>query len=354
MQMDMHFYGVYALARAAGINPETAKTIAYASQFVDDAIEDEAIEIEDKRGVVPTMTSHRPIDYQNTIPGDQWKVWVPFHFLPGNDENAKSFLTRMVCCKSSDPASPAGGMLKHALQHKKEPFGAHLAGIAAHVYADTFAHYGFVGLSRNYNRVKSNSIKLHVNKNSIKKYLLAKFETFKTRVAGSFAETVPVGHGAVGTFPDRPYLHWEYEYETGDRVERKNLEDFIAACEQLHSFFCDLVKDNDTHGDPADSQPWNSIADKVRSILQEEGAIEERVELWKKTITNNVLFKSSYDEDKIINYTEKAWSSTRIVYHFAKGGTVDTCNGCLFIRAAWKHRNYVLHELLPSLKVIAY
>jgi hypothetical protein len=72
MQLDMHFYGVYALARAAGVQPDVARIIAHASQFVDDAIEDEAIVLEDQRGVVPTMTSHGPIDYQNTLPGDQW------------------------------------------------------------------------------------------------------------------------------------------------------------------------------------------------------------------------------------------------------------------------------------------
>ena len=34
MQIDMHFYGVYAMARAAGLDPETARTVAQASQFV--------------------------------------------------------------------------------------------------------------------------------------------------------------------------------------------------------------------------------------------------------------------------------------------------------------------------------
>ena len=92
MQKDMHFYGVYALARSAGIRPEMARTIAYASQFVDDSIEDEAIVLQDQRAVVPTMTSHRPIAYQNTLQGDQWKVWVPFHFLPGNRRGARFFV----------------------------------------------------------------------------------------------------------------------------------------------------------------------------------------------------------------------------------------------------------------------
>ena len=41
MQIDMHFYGIYALARAAGIKPDSAHTIASASQFVDDALDGE-------------------------------------------------------------------------------------------------------------------------------------------------------------------------------------------------------------------------------------------------------------------------------------------------------------------------
>jgi len=33
MKMDMHYYGVYGLARMAGIGPRAARIIAYASQY---------------------------------------------------------------------------------------------------------------------------------------------------------------------------------------------------------------------------------------------------------------------------------------------------------------------------------
>jgi hypothetical protein len=36
MQVDMHYYGTYAMARPAGLTPEASKTIATAAQFVDD------------------------------------------------------------------------------------------------------------------------------------------------------------------------------------------------------------------------------------------------------------------------------------------------------------------------------
>jgi hypothetical protein len=350
MQLDMHFYGVYALARAAGIKAETAKAIADASQFVDDAIEDEAIVLSDQRAVIPTMTSHKPLDYHNTIPGDQWKVWVPFHFLPANDENATTFVEKMVCHENSPNARE---MLNHALRHKEELFGPHLVGISAHVYADTFAHYGFVGLARDRNRVKSDSIKVHVESSSILNYIRSKFEAFKSRLIGTAAEIVPVGHGAVATYPDRPYLDWEYKYETGEPVERKNVDDFTKACHCLHAFFSEFVNNNNTHGDPVNPQEWTNIEDKVRDILEQEAPKEERIELWKHAISHGLLFPAK-DDDNHLGYSKNKWKSARIVEHFAAGGNERNCDGCLYIRAALKHRDYILHNLLPISGVIAY
>ncbi len=46
MQIDMHYYGVYALARVVGIRPEEAKLIACSSQFVDEVMDDDNIHFE--------------------------------------------------------------------------------------------------------------------------------------------------------------------------------------------------------------------------------------------------------------------------------------------------------------------
>lgn len=149
MRRDIHFYGVYALARASGIGWDTSRTIAYASQFVDDATDEGVVILPDLRGIIPIMTSHRPLDYKNTIPGDQWRVWIPFHFLPGNEPLSGSFLERIICRKDSEPAKR---MLSHALDWGCQPSNDTgcwplLIGITAHVYADTFSHYGFIGMA---------------------------------------------------------------------------------------------------------------------------------------------------------------------------------------------------------------
>ena len=135
MQKDMHFYGIYALARAAGIKDETARTIAYASQFVDDSIDDDSVILSNKKAILPTMTSHKPLDYKNAIPGDQWKVWVPFHFLPGNEPKTGDFVKRMVCRKNSTPAKK---MIEDVLKAKNQKYWPHLIGIAAHVLTRQF------------------------------------------------------------------------------------------------------------------------------------------------------------------------------------------------------------------------
>ena len=38
MQLDMHYHGTYAMARAAGLTPDAAKMIATCAQFVDDNV----------------------------------------------------------------------------------------------------------------------------------------------------------------------------------------------------------------------------------------------------------------------------------------------------------------------------
>ncbi len=45
MQTDKHYWGAYALARAAGIKRRAAQIIASASEYVDDAVLDESVHI---------------------------------------------------------------------------------------------------------------------------------------------------------------------------------------------------------------------------------------------------------------------------------------------------------------------
>jgi len=146
-------------------------------------------------------------------------------------------------------------------------------------------------------------------------------------------------------------LNWEYTHESGETVKRNNVEDYMEACVGLHRFFGELVENNSSHGDPDGAVSWDTISDRIRNIVKQEAPLDERIKLWQDAISSDELFEAT-DFDKAVSYSETAWRSAHIVYHFSRGGTVDDCNSCLFIRAAWTYRHYVLQELLPSIGMI--
>lgn len=349
MQIDMHFYGVYALARAAGLEPSVARTIAQASQFVDDATEDEHSLIGNRLAIVPTMTSHRPLDYKNALPGEQWKVWIPFHFLPGDDPTGDTFVERMVTLPGSRPARK---MLDDALLEANEPFWPHLIGIAAHVYADTYAHFGFVGYASEWNKVDDSRIRIRnvQSRTGIYRYVRGKLEEFKTRFVSPFVEMVPVGHGAVATLPDRPYLEWSFAYQTHpgrpSLTRRQNPVQFLTACRELHRFFRDYARHSAGSSNAA-SRKWATIRPRVRKLLELKKPGDERILAWKQAIAAG-LFCEPTEADAAIRYDDTEWLP-RSVRHTRNGDQqVQEMDACRYIRAAHRHRDYVLHELLPG------
>lgn len=246
MQLDMHYHGTYAMARAAGLKKNAAKIIATAAQFVDDNAEKESINFRDGGRVDAEATAHHAFDRKNIDLEDQRKIWVPFHFLPGNE--GESYTECLVCRMDSQIT---GEMVAFNLSLSGEPYALPLMGITAHVYADTFAHYGFSGISSRRNKVDHKSFKFHDLKADMERYIREKAEKFRVNyhkesgfldnIKSWFAETLSgaLGHGAAVTFPDRPYLVWEFEYEEpkGKSPLRNNPETYLKGCEGLHDIF---------------------------------------------------------------------------------------------------------------------
>ena len=98
MQSDMHYYGVYCLARAAGIKKSSAKVIAYASQYVDDSRIQEITDNEDGSKIISVATAHHAADMKNIDRNDQRYIWVPFHFLSCG--KGDSFTEKLLCRKN--------------------------------------------------------------------------------------------------------------------------------------------------------------------------------------------------------------------------------------------------------------
>src|SRR6056297_246104 len=222
MQIDMHYYGCYVLARLAGIKENAANVIASASQYVDDSyFKDESFGFDDGSFLQTIITTHNVFGKDEKIENlkrirdkeKQRYVWVPFHFLPGGEGD--SFSDKIICRKNSKISQI---MITNILEKNNLEYYNYLVGIAAHVYADTFSHYGFSGLASDKNKVDGNSIESNnlVN-NNIEEYIKNKagkfFEKYDISIPSILSDLTELsskalGHGGVATYPDRPYLEW--------------------------------------------------------------------------------------------------------------------------------------------------
>lgn len=360
MQLDMHYYGTYAMARAAGLKKSVCKTIATASQFVDDNAARLNIEFQDCGRIDAEASAHHVSDViSNRDPEDQRQVWVPFHFLPGNKGN--SFSERLVCRENSKIAQ---ALVDHHLAHANHPAAVCLMGVAAHAYADTFSHFGFSGVGSRYNRVDGDSFVFGDGlEPAIAVYIKGKEREFFKRYGkgGGFianikswlAETISgaLGHGAVATYPDRPYLKWsfEYEYPKKQRVTRDNPKHFLKGCEALHGMFVQFGHANETHS-AGDDVAFSIIKDSVAAILAYQAKKEDRVKKWRAEASRGTLGSEPF---KIPVYKPEDWMRQSAALNSSESSTAALkSNLYRFYQAASIHRQFVLRELLPDNRLV--
>lgn len=354
MQEDMHYYGTYAMARAAGINAKTAKIIATAAQFVDDNANKESIEIEDGARLDSEATAHHAANIKNIDFEDQRKIWVPFHFLPGN--TGDTYTQRLICQKNSAVAKE---MLDYSLSLSDQTYTPLLAGIAAHVYADTFSHYGFSGISSRWNKIED--IKFHGDLNNKTRSHLEnrknefneKYEKesgFLTNIKSWFAESLSgaLGHGAAVTFPDRPYLKWSFKYEDPKRDSgvRDNPATFMEACQALYDYFRALATARPDYSEQSHTE-FDKIQDTLKDIISLQGSKKERIAAWRNAAKDGKLFTSG--SEAIPVYNANAWHNQREnLKREKKSKKINTLSIYHFYQAASIYRTYVLRVLLPS------
>jgi len=168
-----------------------------------------------------------------------------------------------------------------------------------------------------------------------------------------------LGHGAVGTFPDRPYLTWQVTYEiSGETVIRNNPETFLEGCEKLYKQLVRFGQQRNRAHTPF--VQFNDVKSKVDDILKAEllmsamdGYPEGRSDLWKNAIINAELFPSEANE--ALHYDHEKWEQQKQNFHLlpssALGKELDVYK---FHQAATYHRYYVLKDLLPQHGIVVF
>ena len=351
----MHYHGTFAVARAAGLDRATAQTIATCAQFVDDNKAERRIALRDGSGVSSECTAHHPARCVNLEPEDQRQVWVPFHFLPGNQ--GESYTERLKCRCDSDIVRE---LVRDHLELAERSFAAELIGITAHVYADTFAHYGFSGVSSRRNKVINDSFEFHADLDpEIRRYITTKAVHFAMQPGAQLFANIrslvaelasgALGHGAVATYPDRPYLVWSFDYEHEDIVEgitsrRDNRRTYLGGLAALYSMFVRFAARRPDLC-AGEARTFSDIRAELVEIIALEGTREERVAAWQRAALAGRVFSGG---ERIPDYAGEVWNEQ---WEALDGGeSCELVEGApiwRFYQAAAVHRTHVLRELLP-------
>ena len=247
MNIDFHYGVIYLVARHAGMAPADAQVVAHACQYVDDATTPGVLKFAEGECFERFASAHKLFDWHNTENSINRLVWVPFHFLPGNQ--GATIEERSICRKNSDIAK---AMVRHALAHPDADNALHRLGVTLHVYVDTWAHQGFSGLESDCNKVtalegddydQATWLRTLGYQLGIRPHWLRQIAQFLGFVGDNLAADVVneisrLGHGAALHFPDMPYADWRYTNARGEAIHRVNLPDYMEAAERA----CQVVR----------------------------------------------------------------------------------------------------------------
>jgi hypothetical protein len=392
MQIDGHHTATYVAARIAGFSFKDAEIVSYAAQYVDDATNAGIVQFKQSDYLYSRIASaHKMIDYNNFVDVENHLAWIPFHFLPGNgllpagETPEGGELEKLICRPDSHIARD---MLRYAAQDMSRARGLHRLGIAMHVYADTFAHQGFVGSLSIANQVKDltsgdadldKRIKEHTKKElfasisgNIKNFfqvlgrvlsLMWHEKRFPAEFIASFMHKNPVGHASADVYPDHPYLQWQYIDFNNQIVKRDNTTIFLKAMDMMV-----LAMQAWRAGDQTmHLEAQTGLGDADRGVLERlfrftvglDG--EERRQDWLAAIGRGE-FSFGAEVPTYIAKGAGSWKESAL-------GTIEATDTGLerfpykdsFLVSNWKlfhdalqiHRSDVVHEILPRYGICA-
>ena len=352
MQIDFHHTVTYVTARLAGFDHEKADIIAYSAQYVDDATNGGTIKFDNGAMYKRISSAHKMVDYRHFHELDSIRVWTPFHFLPGNggmkaeDNPEGSFVNKLVCKPNSYVAQD---MINMCLADRDKPYGLHRLGISMHVYADTWAHREFAGVSH-----KINNVELLSHDDEATKSYFSKMKDAVTNFA--ISNTFPLGHGAALSYPDRPYLEWEYENGFGEVISRDNTNEFTEAANEMFRVMQQFQGKKPTSIPKHDMETIKLIFQAAKT---DDG--EERHKEWLEQIAKG-SFSFGAQELEYIPKGKNSWKHQAIgtiesddtgEEEFIYNDSFLTSNWKMFHDALQAHRFDVIHDILPKYGISA-
>lgn len=364
MQIDYHHAVTYVIARFAGFDHAAGETISQCAQYVDEAVDGSILKFHNHAMYTPIPSAHKMLDYRNFDELANHYAWLPFHFLPGNElrsaeENFHADFERKVVCKPDSPV--ARDMVAAAFHQRDLPNALHRLGVTLHVYADTFAHQGFAGISHAINNIDQIDAIEGQKETAVRFKDKAKlfFGDLMDEVKSHFVEDVlPLGHGAALCYPDLPYLKWQYVDANGEQVIRDNTKLFLDASNAMFRVLKAWQQDGNIDLQPGLTDKQLTMLESYFKNFNQENS-EERHRMWIAVIQSGAFgFDApdfAYHEYKTAN-----WNRFPIEISDYQLGTMYrythefiSCNWKMFQDALHAHRYDLLYQILPRYGIVA-
>ncbi len=347
MNISFHYFVVKILAEKAGFSPSDAQTIAYASQYVDDAVEHKEIKVNnlDKLQFTnsfkskrisgemfnPICTAHEGLSYINCMDiNAQMYIYMSFHFLPPEKYLGEGNFDYVV---QSDGklANKLIDSAKTAWQNDKSVKNLIKLGVIIHSYADTWAHSNFSGRHGSENDIDEiNKIIAGKEKNDSKQWI---------------RNLLPdVGHAEADVYPDLTNLTWNTKFADGRFANRDNPSFFLDSAKAIYNNLIDCTnatniwddfsnellnylkadKDDDSYNDSLVAA-YKYFPDIAFSYSKEE---------WRRSALSGVYY----------NWKSKDFNDNKFTYQYFVG---TNNNWFLFHEAAFEQRAFVLNSIKP-------
>jgi hypothetical protein len=318
MHLDAHYYAVLAFAVECGFKEESAKTLAYASQFVDDAKINQLTISGDTYGIpldcqsppclINMATCHSYCRLKTFNQDAMINNTCAFHFVPGCQGH--NFAWKMTC-------APEGRVLQQIKDAALKENNLVKFGIVLHAWADSYSHQGFSGLLSKTNDIDRLDAKSKVYLSEgfyLSSFILGLKKNIFSRNVDNILDRLvpPYGHAQALNFPDEPYIdEWTYAYDQkdiyymGHKVEpRNNIDCYRKAFQSITNLLHQFLKNHPSHLNPKVPSPLSPPVHLYDALLKKKPR-KKREKDWLGTLTRLKQFVQTDKKD--LEYRDTLW-----------------------------------------------
>jgi hypothetical protein len=232
MDIEFHYYITYILARKAGFKKNDAYTTAYACQYTDD--NDFYCYINFRDGCCYMNEVSQTMDITKPS-AKREKIYPVFHFVPGDPSSPSA--RRKDGKTHPMNTTPDSTNAKFFLNKAIESNDLYRIGIAAHAYADSWAHQNFIGMKHVFNAMPT-------------------------------WEILPnIGHADARHEPDKVDNEWKDPRLVEENELINNDDRLLDAAEKIYSAFCKYCDPN--IGGELVIQRWQKLKGQLEDAMHE-------------------------------------------------------------------------------------